>query len=103
MGAGAPNEGPYIPGTSPALKPIYARDVAAVQKGSWLAIRFISSHPQVCASLLEGEKWESERGLSKVLMIDFSFLFRHHQLWFFHCHIEWHLQDGLALVVQTGS
>lgn len=22
-------------------------------------------------------------------------------LWFWHCHIEWHLADGLALVVST--
>ena len=27
----------------------------------------------------------------------------HPTLWFFHCHIEWHLADGLALVVQTGA
>lgn len=22
-------------------------------------------------------------------------------LWFWHCHIEWHLADGMALVVST--
>ena len=70
MGSGAPNAGPYDPATSGPLEPRAARDVAAVQAGSWLVIRFVSSHPA---------------------------------LWFFHCHIEWHLADGLALVVQTGA
>ena len=104
MAVGPPNAGPYDPTTTP-LQPLLARDVAAVQAGSYLVIRFIASHPQ---------------------------------LWFFHCHIEWHLgerrgrekrgwwwggergrlrrssasslplpllfpADGLALVIQTGS
>lgn len=68
MAEGAPNAGFYDPATTP-LRPKYVRDVAAIQAGSFLVIRFTVSHP------LE---------------------------WFFHCHIEWHLADGLALVVQTG-
>jgi len=67
MAQGPQNSGPYDPATTP-LVATEARDVAAVQAGSYLVIRFQASHPT---------------------------------LWFFHCHIEWHLADGLALVVST--
>ena len=43
MAEGPPNSGPYDPNTTP-LVPKYVRDVAAVQKGSYLVIRFTSSH-----------------------------------------------------------
>lgn len=59
MAQGAQNSGPFDPATMP-LVATEARDVAAVQAGSYLVIRFQASHPT---------------------------------LWFFHCHIEWHLGE----------
>lgn len=41
MAEGGPNSGPYNPATTPLI-PKYVRDVAAVQKGSYLVIRFTS-------------------------------------------------------------
>jgi hypothetical protein len=62
MAAGEPNAGPFNQATT-ALRPIAARDVAAVQKKSHLVIRWVASHAD---------------------------------LWFFHCHIEWHLGEWRA-------
>ena len=47
MAVGNPNEGPYVPGTSPPLTPIEVHDVAVVLPGSYLVIRWQASHPDV--------------------------------------------------------